>query len=180
MACLGLVIFFPLRPDFKLPCFIAFTSRSTLAEACRLYFLVELFFAAVFFAEGFFVAVSCADFFALLVFVAVWFLPNFWEARDGAKVVQESTATVARAWRERHQWCLRQAEMLALRDHVLQQGVGRCVFRPWLWLGVLHPHPPIAWDRCRCSTRCSSGCLRRRRRSVPILRARGSRENPPQ
>lgn len=54
MACFGLVTFFPLRPDFSLPCFISRISRSTALPAAGLY-LRELddFFDALFFAELF-------------------------------------------------------------------------------------------------------------------------------
>jgi hypothetical protein len=80
MACFGLVTFFPLRPDFSFPFFIAFISRSTDFDAFGLYFLpldflvevdflAELFFAALFFA-GLFLA---ALFLAALFLVAVAF-----------------------------------------------------------------------------------------------------------
>ena len=70
IACLRLVTFFPLRPLFSLPCFIAFISRSTSLLADGLYFRVELdFFAAVFFAATFFVA------FLVAFFVAIDILP---------------------------------------------------------------------------------------------------------
>jgi hypothetical protein len=62
MACLGLVTFFPLRPDFSFPCFISRISRSTALPAAGLY-LRELddFFDALFFEELFFAE---EDFFA--------------------------------------------------------------------------------------------------------------------
>jgi hypothetical protein len=62
MACLGFVTFFPLRPDFSLPCFISRISRSTALPAAGLY-LRELddFFDALFFEEVFF---ADEDFFA--------------------------------------------------------------------------------------------------------------------
>jgi hypothetical protein len=67
IACLRLVTFFPLRPDFSLPRFISRISRSTALPALGLYlrpledlfderfdedFFVELFFAALFFLVG--------------------------------------------------------------------------------------------------------------------------------
>lgn len=45
MACFGFVTFAPLLLR-SLPSFIAFISRSTLLPAAKLYFRVELFFAA--------------------------------------------------------------------------------------------------------------------------------------
>ncbi len=55
IACFGFVTFFPLRPLFSLPCFIAFISRSTLLPAAGLYFRVELdFLAAALLAGAFF------------------------------------------------------------------------------------------------------------------------------
>ena len=48
MACFGFVTFFPLRPDFSLPCFIAFISVSTLLPDEGEYFLLEDVFDAVF------------------------------------------------------------------------------------------------------------------------------------
>jgi hypothetical protein len=88
IACLGLVTFFPLRPDFSLPCFISRISRSTALPAAGLYlrvlddFFEELFFAEEdFFAEDFFDDVEFfvdEDFFAgedffleLFFFVAI-------------------------------------------------------------------------------------------------------------
>ncbi|HEX3472207.1 MAG TPA: hypothetical protein VHT28_13570, partial [Silvibacterium sp.] len=54
-----LVTFFPLRPDFSFPCFIAFISRSTDLEAFGLYFLpLDFFFAELFFATLFFVGIA--------------------------------------------------------------------------------------------------------------------------
>ena len=66
IACFGFVTFFPLRPDFSLPCFIAFISRSTEADAFGPYFFPpDFFFALVFFA---------LRFFAPLFLVALFFL----------------------------------------------------------------------------------------------------------
>jgi len=45
MACFGFVTFFPLRPDFNLPCFIARISRSTSLPADGEYLRPEDFFA---------------------------------------------------------------------------------------------------------------------------------------
>lgn len=62
IACLGLVTFFPLRPDFSLPCFISRISRSTALPAAGLYLRVlDDFFDALFFEELFFAE---EDFFA--------------------------------------------------------------------------------------------------------------------
>jgi hypothetical protein len=55
MACLGLVTFLPLRPDFNLPCFISRISRSTFLPADGEYFRVEDFFFEVDFLELVFV-----------------------------------------------------------------------------------------------------------------------------
>ena len=92
MACLRLVTFLPLRPDFSLPRFISRISRSTFLPADGEYlrleedffdpllrgallraldFFAELFFAALFFAEDFLVL----DFF-LAVLVAMTILPR--------------------------------------------------------------------------------------------------------
>lgn len=61
MACFGLVTFFPLRPDFSLPFFIACISRSTDLPAAGLYLReLEDLFDAVFFPDDFCVG----DFFA--------------------------------------------------------------------------------------------------------------------
>jgi len=38
IACFRFMTFFPLRPDFNLPCFIAFISRSTALDALGPYF----------------------------------------------------------------------------------------------------------------------------------------------
>ena len=52
IACLGLVTFFPLRPDFSLPCFISRISRSTALPAAGLYLRsLDDFFDALFFEE---------------------------------------------------------------------------------------------------------------------------------
>jgi hypothetical protein len=70
IACFRLVTFFPLRPLFNLPCFIAFISRSTSLPTDGLYLREELdFFELLFFVEDFFV-----DFFAAF-FVAIVILP---------------------------------------------------------------------------------------------------------
>lgn len=106
MACLRLVTFLPLRPDFSLPCFIAFISRSTSLPADGEYLRPEDFFraeallcdAVVFFAEIllarllvllrpllFFAAVFFAlldfvlAFFALLFLVLAFFVLAFFE-----------------------------------------------------------------------------------------------------
>ncbi len=55
IACFGFVTFFPLRPDFNLPCFISFISVSTFLLAEGEYFRPEDFFEDVFFADDFFV-----------------------------------------------------------------------------------------------------------------------------
>ena len=63
IACLRLVTFFPLRPLFSLPCFIACISRSTSLPADGLYLRVDFFaafFAGAFFAALFFAAVFFA------------------------------------------------------------------------------------------------------------------------
>lgn len=49
MACLGLVTFLPLRPDLRVPFFIAFISVSTFLLAESEYLRVDGFFDAVFF-----------------------------------------------------------------------------------------------------------------------------------
>ena len=51
MACLGLVTFLPLRPDFSLPCFISCISLSTSLPADGEYLRPEDFFELDFFAE---------------------------------------------------------------------------------------------------------------------------------
>lgn len=90
MACLRLVTFLPLRPDFSLPCFIAFISRSTSLPADGEYLRPEDFFraeallcdAVVFFAEVLLarllvllrpLLLFAAVFFALLDFVLAFF-----------------------------------------------------------------------------------------------------------
>lgn len=66
IACLRLVTFFPLRPDFSLPRFISRISRSTALPALGLYLRpLERFFDEVFFDE---------DFFVELFFAALFFL----------------------------------------------------------------------------------------------------------
>jgi hypothetical protein len=81
MACFRLVTFFPLRPDFNVPFFIAFISRSTDFPAFGLYFLPLDFLAELdFFAELFLLAVFLVALFLLalpffaLDFFAVDFL----------------------------------------------------------------------------------------------------------
>ena len=74
IACLRLVTFLPLRPDFSLPFFIARISRSTDLPAAELYlrpddFFAELFLELLFFDELFF----DEDFFAELFFDALFF-----------------------------------------------------------------------------------------------------------
>lgn len=79
MACLRLVTFLPLRPDFSLPCFIAFISRSTDLPALGLYlrepadFFEELFFGWLFFADDFFAELILAE---LFFFVAIFSSPT--------------------------------------------------------------------------------------------------------
>jgi hypothetical protein len=51
MACLRLVTFLPLRPDFSLPCFIARISRSTFLPAECEYLRPEDFFELDFFDD---------------------------------------------------------------------------------------------------------------------------------
>lgn len=69
IACFGLVTFFPLRPDFSLPCFISRISRSTALPAAGLYlrvlddFFDELFLAGVLFADDLADEDSFVDFF---------------------------------------------------------------------------------------------------------------------
>jgi hypothetical protein len=67
IACFGFVTFFPLRPLFSLPCFIAFISRSTSLPTDAPYLRVALDFFATVFLLAVFLA---SDFFALVVFVA--------------------------------------------------------------------------------------------------------------
>lgn len=117
MACLRLVTFFPLRPDFSLPCFISFISRSTALPAAGLYlrelvdffdalFLEWLFFAGDFRAELFF----AAPFF----FVAIGpFLHADWDAwkKNGvAALTVIPDPTVGNAY-----WCLREAISITKR-----------------------------------------------------------------
>jgi hypothetical protein len=64
IACLGLVTFFPLRPDFSLPCFISLISVSTFLLAEGEYLRPEDFFAEDRRVE---------DFFALELFLALPF-----------------------------------------------------------------------------------------------------------
>ncbi len=80
MACLGLVTFFPLRPDLSLPCFISLISVSTFFPAEGEYLRREDFFADDFFAEDFlegdFLAEDffAEDFFAVEVFLVLLFV----------------------------------------------------------------------------------------------------------
>jgi hypothetical protein len=69
MACFGLVTFFPLRPDFRVPFFISFISVSTFLPEEGEYFRVDDFLAAVFFAGLF-----LAELFLLVLFFAALFL----------------------------------------------------------------------------------------------------------
>lgn len=79
IACLGLVTFFPLRPDFSLPFFISLISVSTLLPADGEYLRPEDFFADDFFEEDFFVedllfeVLRVEDFFALVLFLLLLF-----------------------------------------------------------------------------------------------------------
>ena len=67
--------FFPLRPDFNVPFFIAFISRSTDFPAFGLYFLPLDFLAELdFFAEVFFTALFFAGLFLAALFLAALFL----------------------------------------------------------------------------------------------------------
>jgi hypothetical protein len=66
MACLGFVTFFPLRPDFSLPCFIARISRSTSLPAEGEYLRPEDFFELDLLELDFFDAEPRVLFFALL------------------------------------------------------------------------------------------------------------------
>lgn len=52
IACLGLVTFLPLRPDFSLPCFISRISLSTFLPAEGEYLRREDFLELDFFDEG--------------------------------------------------------------------------------------------------------------------------------
>ena len=54
MACFGFVTFFPLRPDFSLPCFMARISRSTSLPAEGEYLRPEDFFELDLLALDFF------------------------------------------------------------------------------------------------------------------------------
>lgn len=56
IACLGLVTFLPLRPDFSLPFFISLISVSTFLPAEGEYFRREDFFEDDFLAVDFFAA----------------------------------------------------------------------------------------------------------------------------
>lgn len=53
MACFGFVTFFPLRPLLSLPFFISRISVSTFFPAEGEYFLLDDFFAALFFTDFF-------------------------------------------------------------------------------------------------------------------------------
>jgi hypothetical protein len=73
IACLRLVTFFPLRPDFSLPFFISRISRSTALPAAGLYLReLEDFLEALFFEDEDFFAGE--DFFAELFLAALFFL----------------------------------------------------------------------------------------------------------
>jgi len=76
MACFRLVTFFPLRPLFSLPCFIARISRSTSLPAEGLYFL-ELDFLVAFLLEGFFADFLVGDFFAAVFLLVLFLLEDF-------------------------------------------------------------------------------------------------------
>jgi hypothetical protein len=65
IACLRLVTFLPLRPDFNLPCFISRISRSTFLPAEGEYLREEAFFAEDFREADFFTAEAREVFFAL-------------------------------------------------------------------------------------------------------------------
>ena len=67
MACFGFVTFFPLRPDFSLPCFIARISRSTFLPAEGEYLRAEDFFDRDLLELDFFDAEPRVLFFALLL-----------------------------------------------------------------------------------------------------------------
>jgi hypothetical protein len=53
IACFGFVTFFPLRPDFSLPCFISRISRSAIFPADGEYLRPEDFFEVDFLAADF-------------------------------------------------------------------------------------------------------------------------------
>ena len=74
MACFGLVTFFPLRPDFSLPSFIARISRSTSLPAEGEYLRPEDFFARL--ELDFFDAEPRVLFLALLLRVLFFALPR--------------------------------------------------------------------------------------------------------
>ena len=76
MACLGLVTFFPLRPDFSLPSFIARISRSTFLLAEGEYLRPEDFFELDLLELDFFEADPRVLFFALLPRVLFLALPD--------------------------------------------------------------------------------------------------------
>ena len=77
MACLRLVTFLPLRPDFSLPFFIACISRFTSLPEDGEYLRVEDFFAGDFLAEVFFAEVFFAELFFAPLFFALDFLAAF-------------------------------------------------------------------------------------------------------
>jgi hypothetical protein len=80
IACLGFATFFPLRPDFSVPFFIALISRSTDLDAFGLYFLpLDFFFAVDFFVAVFFAVDFFAELFlvVLLFFALDFFAPVF-------------------------------------------------------------------------------------------------------
>lgn len=74
MACFRLVTFFPLRPDFSLPCFIACISRLTSLPAEGEYLRPEDFFELDFLELDFLAAELRVLFLAELDFFLVAFL----------------------------------------------------------------------------------------------------------
>jgi hypothetical protein len=89
IACFRLVTFFPLRPLFNWPFFIAFISLSTsLPEEGEYLRVLLLFLAAVFFAGAFLAAV----FFAEVFFAEVFFEADFFEAAFFVTMVSSSTS----------------------------------------------------------------------------------------
>jgi hypothetical protein len=73
MACFGLVTFLPLRPDLRVPFFIALISVSTFLPAEGEYLRVDDFFDADFFFALLFFALL---FFAVDFLVAMYILPR--------------------------------------------------------------------------------------------------------
>jgi hypothetical protein len=75
MACFRLVTFFPLRPDFSLPCFIACISRLTSLPAEGEYLRPDDFFELDFFAAELRVLfLAELDFFLAAFLVAITIL----------------------------------------------------------------------------------------------------------